>query len=165
MQNFVNFCVLLGLCSIQTIILLTLLDKAVSPLWNNTKNIKFGWELFILWLISYVLSFLGFAIICNWWVDPELMDQSIFLKILIWSTDYMDHMLTTWSTGGGAVVHWIELLTLNQRVAGSIPVRTSALLSFSKALYPYCCSPPRWSKWVPVGRNSLNSFVRLSCVA
>ena len=48
-----------------------------------------------------------------------------------------------WTLTGGAVVYWIEPLTLNQRVPGSIPVRTSALLSFSKALYPHCCSPPR----------------------
>ena len=52
---------------------------------------------------------------------------------------------------GGAVVYWIEPLTLNQRVPGSIPVRTSALLSFSKALYPHCCSPPRCINGYPVG--------------
>ena len=28
----------------------------------NTKIIKFGWELFILWIITYGLSFSGFAI-------------------------------------------------------------------------------------------------------
>ena len=50
-----------------------------------------------------------------------------------------------------AVVYWIEPLTLNQRVPGSIPVRTSALLSFSKALYPHCCSPPRCINGYPVG--------------
>ena len=31
------------------------------PHYNNTKIIKFGWELFILWVISYGLSFSGFA--------------------------------------------------------------------------------------------------------
>ena len=39
----------------------TLLDRASFPHYNNTKIIKFGWELLILWLISYGLSFLGFA--------------------------------------------------------------------------------------------------------
>ena len=50
-----------------------------------------------------------------------------------------------------AVVYSIEPLTLNQRVPGSIPVRTPALLSFSKALYPHCCSPPRCINGYPVG--------------
>ena len=39
----------------------TLLDRASFPHYNNTKIIKFGWELFILWTISYGLSFSGFA--------------------------------------------------------------------------------------------------------
>ena len=39
----------------------TLLDRASFPHYNNTKIIKFGWELFILWVISYGLSFSGFA--------------------------------------------------------------------------------------------------------
>ena len=39
----------------------TLLDRASFPHYNNTKIMKFGWELFILWVISYGLSFLGFA--------------------------------------------------------------------------------------------------------
>ena len=39
----------------------TLLDRAFFPHYNNTKIIKFGWELFILWVISYGLSFSGFA--------------------------------------------------------------------------------------------------------
>ena len=46
----------LGLCSN------TLLDRASFPHYNNNKIIKFGWELFILWIISYGLSFSGFAI-------------------------------------------------------------------------------------------------------
>ena len=41
--------------------LFTLLDKASFSHYNNTKIIKFGWELFILWVISYGLSFSGFA--------------------------------------------------------------------------------------------------------
>ena len=61
------------------------------------------------------------------------------------------HKTRTTSCCGGAVVYWIEPLTLNQRVPGSIPVRTSALLSFSKALYPHCCSPPRCINVYPVG--------------
>ena len=37
--------------------------RASFPHYNtsNTKIIKFGWELFILWVISYGLSFSGFA--------------------------------------------------------------------------------------------------------
>ena len=38
----------------------TLVDRASFFHYNNTKIIKFGWELFILWLISYELSFSGF---------------------------------------------------------------------------------------------------------
>ena len=30
----------------------TLLDRASFPHYNNTKIIQFGWELFILWVIS-----------------------------------------------------------------------------------------------------------------
>ena len=44
-----------------TVIFFTLLDRASFPHYNNTKIIKFGWELFILWVISYGLSFSGFA--------------------------------------------------------------------------------------------------------
>ena len=42
-------------------IFFSLLDRAYFPHNNNTKIIKFGWELFILWVISYGLSFSGFA--------------------------------------------------------------------------------------------------------
>ena len=42
--------------------LFTLLDRISFPDYNNTKIIKFGWKLFILWVISYGLSFSGFAI-------------------------------------------------------------------------------------------------------
>ena len=50
-----------GLCSDQQLSFFTLLDRASFPHYNNTKIIKFGWELFILWVISYGLSFSGFA--------------------------------------------------------------------------------------------------------
>ena len=49
------------LCSDQQLSLFTLLDRASFPYYNNTKIIKFGWELCILWVISYGLSFSGFA--------------------------------------------------------------------------------------------------------
>ena len=49
-----------GLCSNQQLSCFTLLDRA-SFSHNNTKIIKFGWELFILWVICYGLSFSGFA--------------------------------------------------------------------------------------------------------
>ena len=45
----------------STVNFFTLLDRASFPHYNNTKIIKFGWELFILWVISYGLSFSGFA--------------------------------------------------------------------------------------------------------
>ena len=50
-----------GLCSDQQLCFFTLLDRASFSQYNNTKIIKFGWELFILWVISYGLSFWGFA--------------------------------------------------------------------------------------------------------
>ena len=51
-----------GLCSDQQLSFFTLLDHGASfPHYNNTKIIKFGWELFILWVISHGLSFSGFA--------------------------------------------------------------------------------------------------------
>ena len=37
------------------------MDRASFLHYNNTKIIKFGWERFILWVISYGLSFSGFA--------------------------------------------------------------------------------------------------------
>ena len=52
----------LGLCSDQQLSFFTLLDRTSFLHYNNTKIIKFGWKLFILWVISYRLSFLGFAI-------------------------------------------------------------------------------------------------------
>ena len=57
-SNTVDFS---GLCSVEQLSFLTLLDRASFPQNNNTKIIKFGWELFILWVISYGLSFSGFA--------------------------------------------------------------------------------------------------------
>ena len=49
------------------------------------------------------------------------------------------------------MVYWIEPLTLDQRVPGSIPVNAWHFLSFSKTLYPHCCSPPRCINGYPVG--------------
>ena len=54
--------IFLGLCSDQQLSFFTLLDRVYFPHYNNTKIIKFGWELFILWVITYGLSFSGFAI-------------------------------------------------------------------------------------------------------
>ena len=51
-----------GHCSDQQLSFFTLLDRTSFPHYNNTKIIKVGWELFILWVISYGLSFSGFAI-------------------------------------------------------------------------------------------------------
>ena len=52
----------LGLCSDQQLSFYTLLDRSSFPYYNNTKIIKFGWEFCILWVISYGLSFSGYAI-------------------------------------------------------------------------------------------------------
>ena len=46
----------LGFCSDQQLYFFTLMDRASFPHYNNTKI-----ELFILWVISYGLSFSGFA--------------------------------------------------------------------------------------------------------
>ena len=46
---------------INSYLFFTLLDRASFFHHNNTKIIKFGWELFILWVISYGLSFSRFA--------------------------------------------------------------------------------------------------------
>ena len=56
-----------GLCSNQQLSSFTLVDGASFLHYNNTKIIKFGWELFILWVISYELSQLSFEIwlICH----------------------------------------------------------------------------------------------------
>ena len=45
----------LGLCSDQQLSFFTSLDRTSFPHYNNTKIIKFGWKLFILWVISYGL--------------------------------------------------------------------------------------------------------------
>ena len=50
-----------GLCSNHHISFLILLDRATFSHYNDTKIIKFGWELLIWWVISDGLSFLGYA--------------------------------------------------------------------------------------------------------
>ena len=45
----------------STVVFFILLDRASFSHYNNIKIINFGWELFILWVISYGLSFAGFA--------------------------------------------------------------------------------------------------------
>ena len=59
-------------------------------------------------------------------------------------------MFATYIHCGGAMVYWHEPLTLDQKVAGMIPRQYLALLSFSKTLYPHCCSPPRCINGYPV---------------
>ena len=49
----------------STVIFFTLLDRTSFLHYNNTKIIKFGWKLFILWVISYRLSFLDLPLICH----------------------------------------------------------------------------------------------------
>ena len=48
-----------------TIISFTLLDSASFPHYNNTKIVKFGWELFILGVISYG-HFRDLPLICHY---------------------------------------------------------------------------------------------------
>ena len=73
----VNF---LGLCSDEHFFS-TLLDKASFPHYNDTKIIKFGWKLFILWVISYGLSFSGFAINFSLVGGPQKKRNSKFLGL------------------------------------------------------------------------------------
>ena len=51
----------------STVTFFTLLDRASFPHYNNTTIIIFAWELFILWVISYGLSFSGFARFPEFW--------------------------------------------------------------------------------------------------
>ena len=40
------------------------------------------------------------------------------------------------------MVYWIEPLTLDQRVAGSIPVNAWHFCPSARHFYPHCCSHP-----------------------
>ena len=77
---------LLGLCSDQQLSFFTLLDRTSFPHYNNTKIIKFGWKLFILWVISYGLSFSGFAINFSLVGGPPKKRNSQFFRTLLWWT-------------------------------------------------------------------------------
>ena len=78
-QSIVDTVDFSGLCSNQQLSFFTLMHRASFPHYNNTKIIKFGWELFILWVISYGLSFSRFAqfpkfrgtINDKWMANPE----------------------------------------------------------------------------------------------
>ena len=76
----------LGLCSEQRLSFFTLLDRTSFPHYIIiTKTIKFGWKLFIFWVISYGLSFSGFAInffIGGW--PPKNRSFSQFFRTLLW---------------------------------------------------------------------------------
>ena len=79
-QNKRNGCVL-RLCSIQTVILLTSLDRASSLLENNTKNIKI---ICLITILFYEYSLMrchiwALSLLCHWWVDPQITDQSDLL--------------------------------------------------------------------------------------
>ena len=67
--------VFLGLWSNQQLLFFTFLDRASLPHYNNTKIIKFGWKLFILWVISYGLSFWSFAINFSWCLETLEIGQ------------------------------------------------------------------------------------------
>ena len=73
-------------------IFFALLDRASISHYNNNKIIKFGWELFILWDISYGLSFSWFARFPEFARhDDQLManpkNTSISFKIKVFNDD------------------------------------------------------------------------------
>ena len=79
------------------VIFFPLLDRASFPHYNNTKIIKFGWELFILWVISYGLSFSGFAINFSLVGGPPKNETVDFLGLcsdeqLIFSPCWIEHL-------------------------------------------------------------------------
>ena len=89
----------LGLCSDQQLSFFTLLDRTSFSHYNNTKIIQFGWKLFILWVISYGLSFSGFAINFSLVGGPpkKKTEQSIFLGLcsdeqLFFSPCWIEHL-------------------------------------------------------------------------
>ena len=87
----------LGLCSDQQLSFFTLLDRTSFPHYNNTKIIKIGWKLFIFWVISYGLSFSGFAINFSLVGGPPKTEQSIFLGLcsdeqLFFSPCWIEHL-------------------------------------------------------------------------
>ena len=49
------------------------------------------------------------------------------------------------------MVYWIEPLTLDQKVAGSIPVNAWHFCPSARHFYPHGCSPPRCINGDPVG--------------
>ena len=57
----VNTVAFSGLCSDQLLFFSPCWIEHLASHYINTKIIKFGWELFILWVISYGLSSSGFA--------------------------------------------------------------------------------------------------------
>ena len=74
------------------------MDRTSFPHYNNTKIIKFGWKLFILWVISYGLSFSGFAINFSLVGGPPKTEQSVFVWLccdvqLFFSPCWIEHLL------------------------------------------------------------------------
>ena len=76
----------LGLCSDQQLSFFTLLDRASFPHYNNTKIMKFGWKLLILWVIFYGLSFSGFTINLSLVGGPPKNGIVWCFRTLFWST-------------------------------------------------------------------------------
>ena len=77
----------LELCSDQQLSFFTLLDRTSFPHYNNIKIIKFGWKLFILWVIYYGLSFSGFAINFSW--PPKKRNSQLFRTLLWWTVIFI----------------------------------------------------------------------------
>ena len=73
-----------GLCSDQQFFFPPCWIEHLFLIYNNTKIIKFGWELFILWVISYGLSFSGFARFPEFrgTINEKLMAKS--QKMTVW---------------------------------------------------------------------------------
>ena len=78
----------------STVIFFTLLDRASFPHYNNTKIIKFGWELFILWVISLIWTVIfGICPISrvprhDWWQ----LRPSINWPSIVFSDPYIAHV-------------------------------------------------------------------------
>ena len=102
----------LGLCSHQQLSFFTLLDRTFSLHYNNTKIIKFGWKLFILWVISYGLSFSGFAINFSLVGGPQKNGTVNFLGLcsdeqLFFSPCWIEHLFLIIMTPRSSNFLWV----------------------------------------------------------
>ena len=87
----------------STVIFSPLLDRASFLHYNNTKIIKFGWELFILWVISCGLSFWGFARFSEF---RGTINDSFVLCSVIRVLPNKDHYRVQWQWFTIQARHW-----------------------------------------------------------